>query len=1078
MSSEEEQKKQLYNRQEYVIGAEAQAKYGATTVLVVGASGLGAEIIKNLVLTGVKAVRILDSTPIHETDLSTNFFLKPEDIGKPRGAVVAAAAKDLNRFVDVSAVAAAAVRPDAETAAVLAALPTVQVVVYVNHTTCTLTAVNTACRSLGVKFVACESRGIAGCIFVDAGDSFDVLDANGEDTVSCVLTGISADGLVMLHDDKSHECEAASLVYFTGITSPATANSEDPAAAAGEAPKKPRLFEVADVTSPHILRIKGLDALAGGGAVTLGPSAYMHTTKKGAKMHFCSLAESLTSPECVMIFDSEEKLAAPATLHAVFRAVAEALGGVAPRTMEEVAAVVAAAKATMAANGGGDDLDEGLAVKVLAFYAGDLNPMSCFIGGMAAQEVLKVCSGKFTPIHQWLYYDAREILAERDGTPAEWLADAQALMSRDTTTAAMSSPGRRYAGQMAVLGRGFQSYLATQSAFIVGAGALGCEFVKNVALMGVGTASITDMDQIEMSNLSRQFLFRSHHIGRAKSTVAAEASRAINPALRVTSYEEKMAPETEGLFNEHFWEKHAVIINALDNIASRKYVDSRCLFYKRPLFESGTLGTKCNMQVVVPYVTESYGNSNDPPEKSIPLCTLKNFPNSVEHTIQWARDQFHLLFSSTPEDVNGYLSDPAAFSEALQRDPAGAPVVLKNVNDALRDWPRDEADCVRLARLMFHSFFNDSFKLLLHNIPLDRRNDDGQLFWSGAKRPPVPQDFSPANPRAAEFVYHTAALLAGIYGLPGPFAMSPVAAAALAAAVPPPAFVPKHAVFATKQTDKEDRGTAAAAGTLTVADLPPVAEFAGRRMRAAEFEKDDPTNHHIDYITHCSNARAEAYGIPPADLVQTKRIAGNIIPAMVTTTSLVTGLVGFEVLKYLLYTYNRLKGNPAACGPDGVPTAVAPPPPVNAKEIATLLGYYRNSFVNMALPLLALSDPSVAPGKTYTRPDGKGELHWGVWDRIDVNEGRDITVNELVARMEERFSLEVFMLTLTSGKIMYSQFGGKAKDKEKPVSVLAAEKGEVLQDGEDYLNFVPTGTIGDETDDVDVPLVRYKFRNF
>ena len=58
------------------------------------------------------------------------------------------------------------------------------------------------------------------------------------------------------------------------------------------------------------------------------------------------------------------------------------------------------------------------------------------------------------------------------------------------------------------------------------------------------------------------------------------------------------------------------------------------------MVDSGTLGTKANSQVVIPFETESYGSSRDPPEESIPICTLKNFPNKIEHTIQWARDLF------------------------------------------------------------------------------------------------------------------------------------------------------------------------------------------------------------------------------------------------------------------------------------------------------------------------------------------------------------------------------------------------------------------------------------------------------
>ncbi len=63
-------------------------------------------------------------------------------------------------------------------------------------------------------------------------------------------------------------------------------------------------------------------------------------------------------------------------------------------------------------------------------------------------------------------------------------------------------------------------------------------------------------------------------------------------------------------------------------------MDQRCVFYRKPLLESGTLGTKGNTQVVLPDFTESYSSSQDPPEKSIPICTLKNFPYAIEHTLQ------------------------------------------------------------------------------------------------------------------------------------------------------------------------------------------------------------------------------------------------------------------------------------------------------------------------------------------------------------------------------------------------------------------------------------------------------------
>lgn len=79
--------------------------------------------------------------------------------------------------------------------------------------------------------------------------------------------------------------------------------------------------------------------------------------------------------------------------------------------------------------------------------------------------------------------------------------------------------GTRYDSQIAVFGKSVQSRLEDVKLFLVGAGALGCEFIKNFACMGIATGAsglvtLTDDDIIEKSNLSRQFLFRDWDIGR------------------------------------------------------------------------------------------------------------------------------------------------------------------------------------------------------------------------------------------------------------------------------------------------------------------------------------------------------------------------------------------------------------------------------------------------------------------------------------------------------------------------------------------------------------------------------------
>ena len=90
---------------------------------------------------------------------------------------------------------------------------------------------------------------------------------------------------------------------------------------------------------------------------------------------------------------------------------------------------------------------------------------------------------------------------------------------------------------------------------MVGAGALGCEYIKAFALMGLGCSAngrvaVTDNDNIEVSNLNRQFLFRKHNVGHSKSKVASEIAKGINKDLNVEDYQTRVGSDTEVVFND------------------------------------------------------------------------------------------------------------------------------------------------------------------------------------------------------------------------------------------------------------------------------------------------------------------------------------------------------------------------------------------------------------------------------------------------------------------------------------------------------------------------------------------------
>jgi len=79
---------------------------------------------------------------------------------------------------------------------------------------------------------------------------------------------------------------------------------------------------------------------------------------------------------------------------------------------------------------------------------------------------------------------------------------------------------------------------------------------------------------------------------------------------------------------------------------ARKYIDQRCVVSKTALLESGTLGPKGHVQVILPYQTETYGQQEDPQDDTeVPFCTLKMFPQETLHCVEWARDIFGKMFT-------------------------------------------------------------------------------------------------------------------------------------------------------------------------------------------------------------------------------------------------------------------------------------------------------------------------------------------------------------------------------------------------------------------------------------------------
>ncbi len=128
-----------------------------------------------------------------------------------------------------------------------------------------------------------------------------------------------------------------------------------------------------------------------------------------------------------------------------------------------------------------------------------------------------------------------------------------------------------------------QDKLAAARILVVGAGALGNEVLKNLALLGVGTVHIVDFDEIEESNLTRSVLFRSRDRGRPKAEAAAEAVADINPGVKVQALPANIITDVGlGLFRDA-----DVVIGCLDNREARLWVNRQCWKVNTPWIDAG-----------------------------------------------------------------------------------------------------------------------------------------------------------------------------------------------------------------------------------------------------------------------------------------------------------------------------------------------------------------------------------------------------------------------------------------------------------------------------------------------------------
>ena len=608
-------------------------------------------------------------------------------------------------------------------------------------------------------------------------------------------------------------------------------------------------------------------------------------------------------------------------------------------------------------------------------------PLGVIIGSILAHEVVK-CSHKYIPLQEELVFDY------------SGLKSSNLYLSRGN-----------YWDMNSLLDRDLVRKIKKLKMFMIGCGALGCEISKNLVMMGFGECysgrlDVTDMDTIELSNLSRQFLFRPEDINKNKSDILKYRIIGYKDYYEsnIISLNNEVGETSETTFSRKYWEEKDIIINALDNVAARKYVDNCCNKYDKPLFESGTLGTKCNTQVILPYETATYSEIKDPVDNSIPMCTVRNFPHKKEHSVEWGLDLFSKIFTDSINDYNNFIKAPTKTVElikSINNDTLIAERLRNLINILEFKSNQTPESLIDLVNKTFSYCYILPITEILQTFPTDMKNSTGERFWSGKKLMPkqlthkdVTIDFIQSIGKLLE--YNVETIEESIKIERDQKASNNLSNMETKTLNIDEENDKVEVIISDQELKILNEKIDYLSETINDIDYLPIAE--------AKYEKDDDLHNNI--MTNIVNLRSRCYSIEECDNLTIKLISGRIVPALSTTTSIIGGFVMIDILKYLSSNSKKWIIKPTECN------------------------------INLATNQYNIYDslkPKVTYNKMYSDEFGMNILtipsDYNTWSKLRIKGAKEYvnTVSELVKYLEQQYKIPEPDMLSVGNIILYTK---------------------------------------------------------
>ena len=594
--------------------------------------------------------------------------------------------------------------------------------------------------------------------------------------------------------------------------------------------------------------------------------------------------------------------------------------------------------------------------------------ISSFIGSCIAQEVIKL-SGKYMPINQELLIDYTELYNKQN---------------------LYKTVNKKFKNIYKLLSKKVLKYLNKVNIFLVGCGALGCEYLKFLSLINtcnkqLSNLYVTDMDTIEVSNLNRQFLFQNDDINKFKSLAAKKKILKINNTIKIVALTDKVCSTTENQFNKDFWSNIDIVINALDNIDARKYIDNKCVIYNKPLFEAGTLGMKSNSQVIIPYLTSSYSDTLDPVTNKIPVCTLKNFPFNINHCVQWSLDKFNKYFTDLIHYIKLYSINYINFKNKILDNISNEYLILDilnllyNARDLMNN--PNINNLLKFSYIVYYKLFINPIKEILTIYPENSIDSNGNKFWKGNKK--LPKIIN-CKVLKFQFIKLFSKLLSKCLNIN--------------------LDIQVDLYFKNIEKNKV-KNINSIFNKYKIENIENIENILKNNFSSCvnpEICKFNINNElHLSLITLMCNIRAKNYQINIIDKKQCKSIIDNITPALSTTTTIITALSIMEMLKYVNNKVNKIKIN-------------------NYND------YFINSGLNLYLQSRSQNPKKIIKNK-YSKIFGMKIRTIpdiiNTWDKIIIKRFKNgiETVNDLIVFLNVEFNINPSIISINN-LIIYSKF--------------------------------------------------------